>query len=661
MANNMTGKIDHVVILMLENRGFDHVLGWLYDEAQPQRTLPVQNRPASQRNLRRFEGLARLDTRTLANPYKAGETEISIAPIKGARSPKVPSVNPHEDFIHIFAQMYNVDAHGMADKETREAATGLLGTPSMTGFVQDYATRFDEKLVKLTGPVLSEDSLKEIMEMYTPEQLPVLNGLARRYAVSDQWFCSVPTQTNANRAFSLAGTSRGMVTNLFYVAGKTMMKDLDGDALPADTQTLFHLLEKAGVDWGYYWQAPWPSSSADNQYARILFPSLADKAYDKNFAKYERFKQLAGAGKLPAVSFLEPAWGGGPTWTASKAGNEYHPVSDTTTGEDLVKEVYDLLHSQPNNKWQKTLFIVTFDENGGTYDHFPPPPPPVINAPGAKLDKVPKDHKLDKAAQKELDERTRTQFGYEFDGLGVRVPTILVSPLVEPETVFRSTVNTPFDHTSIIATILDWQSIDRSTWGLGSRVANAPTFDWVVSRTTPRTDIDLNPAPQRSIGAAPLKYGDTFVLRYIGSRWAPIDEARYVSAVRQFPAIGGQYYPTLGPKSGAVKLTLAGGKTGDPIQNGGVVILKTTEEKVGEYSNLGAWKTPDLYYYKGCELCQTWEIRLAACRNDSEIIHVGDEVAFFNKKYSYQRMIMNPKDGGYLTTVGGEWAHWRIE
>ena len=50
-------------------------------------------------------------------------------------------------------------------------------------------------------------------ESYTPAQLPVLNQLARHYAVSDAWFSSVPSQTNPNRAFTMCGTSHGLVNN----------------------------------------------------------------------------------------------------------------------------------------------------------------------------------------------------------------------------------------------------------------------------------------------------------------------------------------------------------------------------------------------------------------------------------------------------------------
>jgi phospholipase C len=101
--------------------------------------------------------------------------------------------------------------------------------------------------------------------------------------------------------------------------------------------------------------------------------------------------------------------------------------------------------------------------------------------------------------------------GFQFNRFGVRVPTILVSPWIEAETVFRSLTDeppspcepcdvppagdgtrrrTPYDHTSTIATILGWQrfNIPREKWGLGQRVAHAPTFEGVLRAAEARQD-----------------------------------------------------------------------------------------------------------------------------------------------------------------------------
>lgn len=124
------------------------------------------------------------------------------------------------------------------------------------------------------------------------------------------------------------------------------------------------------------------------------------------------------------------------------------------------------------SRWNDTLFIVNFDEHGGTYDHVAPPWNAAVPWGGDSATPAP----------------TQSELGFGFDRYGVRVPLILVSPYIEANTVFRAGPATPFDHASVIATILTMTGIPRSDWKLGNRVQNAPTFEWVLTRSAPRTD-----------------------------------------------------------------------------------------------------------------------------------------------------------------------------
>jgi hypothetical protein len=113
--------------------------------------------------------------------------------------------------------------------------------------------------------------------------------------------------------------------------------------------------------------------------------------------------------------------------------------------------------------WNETLFVITFDEHGGIFDHVPPPyaenpwPNDVID-------------------------------GFRFDLMGVRVPTILVSPLIKRQTVFRSPTAVEYDLTSILATLLNWYGVPKARWGLGERTRQAPTFEGVFQLAEPRDD-----------------------------------------------------------------------------------------------------------------------------------------------------------------------------
>ena len=76
----------------------------------------------------------------------------------------------------------------------------------MDGFVTDYISTFTGEI----GRQPTYDEYAHIMTGYTPEQLPVLNGIARDFGVFDHWFCEVPSQTFMNRSFWTAATSSGI-------------------------------------------------------------------------------------------------------------------------------------------------------------------------------------------------------------------------------------------------------------------------------------------------------------------------------------------------------------------------------------------------------------------------------------------------------------------
>src|SRR6185369_4077036 len=142
--------------------------------------------------------------------------------------------------------------------------------------------------------------------------------------------------------------------------------------------------------------------------------------------------------------------------------NSQHPNYDVAPGEQLIHDVY---YAVRNGKgWNQTLLIVTYDEHGGCYDHVSPPT-------GA----IPPDH-------------TPGEFGFDFKRFGVRVPAVLVSPLIAPGTVFRVPAGTmPLDHTSVLRTV-------ENRWGipaLTARDASAPDVSAVLTLTKPRTDDPL--------------------------------------------------------------------------------------------------------------------------------------------------------------------------
>ena len=109
--------------------------------------------------------------------------------------------------------------------------------PTMDGFVWDYCNNF----VSLNKRNPTFEEYRVIMDSFTPEQLPVINALAKGFAVYDTWFCSVPTQTLPNRSFFHASSSSGFVVN----QGKGGYEKWP---LANNAPTIFNRLSDAGND-----------------------------------------------------------------------------------------------------------------------------------------------------------------------------------------------------------------------------------------------------------------------------------------------------------------------------------------------------------------------------------------------------------------------------
>jgi len=286
----------------------------------------------------------------------------------------------------------------------------------------------------------------------TPEQLPVLNGLAREFGVFDHWFCEVPSQTFMNRSFWTAATSSGLVVN--SPATKWLSKNT--------AETLFDRLEANGKTWKVYIAEPMAISFT----GVIHYPRVHDKLAT-HFVPFSEFERDAAAGTLPDFSLIEP--------NMLTGHGDYHPAmgrsfskevaipvdspSSMLGGEAFLARVFAAYRSAVSeagpNVWD-TALLIGWDEPGGTYDHVAPGavPPPDPTSPEGEL-------------------------GFRFDRSGYRVPAVMVSPWVEPGSVY----NDEYRHTSLIATL-------RQAWGLGDaftgRDAIARTFEGVFIRETPR-------------------------------------------------------------------------------------------------------------------------------------------------------------------------------
>lgn len=414
----MRSKIEHLVVYMLESRSMDSVLGWLYAENPP--TINFINAEA---------------------PFKGTSTDYY-----NEANCKTFPVYKFKD--GALGTDFDLNVPGPGGDPFHSTPDSIL--QHFSGGYPDYLAGAAADM----GGFVSNNNSGEVMATLTPEQLPVLNGLAAAFAVSDYWFSAVPGGTNSNRAFALTGSSFNITTS--YQGGGLYEPYKRFPDTPR-RQSIWKVLWNNGVaDWKIYNAVEWKAVPYTyHLYLKNQCPSIDDKV-DDFVASFDRFLEDAANGRLPKFSFVEPAW------IAPEGATSYKPTTDLVPGEVALNRLYRAIAEGP--AWDKTALLITFSKGGGMYDHVPPP-------------------KAVKPWPKDLND------GFGFDVLGPRVPAIIVSPWVEPNSVFRAPGDAPFSATSLPATVLRWLGIPKARWGLGDRVAASPTFEAVFQRSSPRTDL----------------------------------------------------------------------------------------------------------------------------------------------------------------------------
>lgn len=457
--------INHVIVLVLENRSFDHMLGFL-DHPNPE-----------------FDRIR--EDGTYRNP---GWTEGSAV----QASPNAKTVLPiGPDHSH----------DGVMEQLARDSA----GAPTNQGFVKSLERKgrgiLRPEYAGLLGPAVNwwkrrsgpkvapVDGLGALaMSCQAPDQLPALSRLALEFAVCTRWFCSVPGETWPNRNFLHAATSDG---------------ETDIDIRMYDNPTIFELLEAHEKSWHIYY---------DNTPQVWAFRNLWDTpSRHANWFPFDAFLGHVAAGHLPAYSFIEPnqrpplqltddASGGdtpGPSNNQHPENNlvsvaAYEKAPKTSDGDfrradGLIASVYEALRSKPD-LFERSLLLVTYDEHGGFYDHVPPAE--VVPSPGTRQDWGTRLMHL-------LLRRRSARFNFTM--LGPRVPAVVVSPYVARGTVDQ----TVRDHASVPSTLRAIFAPDAAP--LTRRDAWAQPFHNVLSLTTARRD-DL-PDLSAWIGPTPAQTG----------------------------------------------------------------------------------------------------------------------------------------------------------
>lgn len=512
------GPIQHVVVVMLENRSYDNVLGALYLGGQA---------PFGQGGL---NGLSTSESNP--NPSDPSGPPILVgnqteAKQIGGTGPAyapttLPMVDPGEYFTDMAQQFLNevptANPYGDGDYVPSTCP------PQMQGFTTNYAN--------LSQDAPPTQNVSDVMNYFTPAQLPVTAFLARNFAVCDRWFASAPTQTYTNRAFALTaapavhhevdGHDFSLIDDSEYVTDTFV-------EMPSLLQQLDTVCGSSQVNWKVYFHdysiamqtvtyvATQGQSSSNVNVSTFDTadwgtdgPVTSAAGANQLGAFPNTFVQDLAAGWLPAFSFIEPRYfdnvatnhlppnsnhpGAANILTlqeiADQDGNPVtatNPPIDAATGEAFLMAVYNMLR-QHDTIWNSTLLIVTYDEHGGTFDHVPPPlalPCGTINwgpTPPQNFSTLPTcDYETAK--------------GFDFNVFGGRVPAIIVSPYIIPGSaippelfVADGTTSQPFfDHTTIVKTVWDIFNLSAppsTTSSLNDRDAAAPSLAPFLSATT---------------------------------------------------------------------------------------------------------------------------------------------------------------------------------
>ncbi len=407
---------DHVVVLMYENRSFDNILGFLYEN--------------DELNGRTFDGL---NQGSYSNVGPAGET--IPAHVYEGETDKVmrhPQPDPGEHYPHVNTQIFGiVDPATNAELLSHELeppynAPVKDSVPAMSGFVRDYVINYRE-LKKGTEPTF--DEYKVAMGSFSPLMLPVFSAIAKNFAVYDAWFCAVPSPDLLQPLV----LPRLDLARFRDEQGPRRLRQVD--RRPRDPDDL----QPARGGWAHLARllrrcSSWSPSPA------CCTPPCCSRTGSRTSAAWSSSTTTRRTATCPAYAFIEPRMifnhnDMHPPFGTLREG-EYEgekvynsALSDVRAGEALLHDVYTAMrnarsddgveraeHRVPGHVRRARRHLRPRAAAGGV-------PPTQDAAPG--------------------------EMGFTFDRLGCRVPAILVSAYTQAGTI----VHDEMHHGALVATL----------------------------------------------------------------------------------------------------------------------------------------------------------------------------------------------------------------
>ena len=415
-GDSLKTSVNHIVVLVQENRSFDHYFGamrqyWLDYGYSDQALAGLPQFPTSAPS-----GPAPTNPGCdPASPFPASDCMVN------AQSPSMESYHLITQCVENPSPSWN-ESH--VDLNLFAPATDSSSDPTsfLKGFV--YTAAHDARTII---PPYHDVIGKRAMGYYDGNDLNYYYFMASNFATSDSWFSPVMSRTPPNRMYLLAGTSQGHAYPL--TSTSTLLT----------APIIFQRLQEAGVSWKIYVRPGANGCTTAtclyqlSYIQNFTYGQTILNQFPQNIQPDSQFVTDAENGTLPQVAFIEPP---------SEVGLDEHP-SDFDSGTPCcsvqagAKYASSLVAAVMKGSWKDTIFILTFDEFGGFYDHVPP-------MKTVSPDGIPPSDLL-------TDDVCTVETGptCDFVYTGYRVPLIVISPFTRKHFVSH----TPADYTAILKLI----------------------------------------------------------------------------------------------------------------------------------------------------------------------------------------------------------------
>ncbi len=313
---NIANKIRHIVVVMMENRSYDHILGSIALDPHAQASDGLNP-----------ELLALIASQGFSLPQL--NRLVEIPPNEYGRRTQFLG-HPGHDSADVAMQLSG---------QLRLMAGSHRNSPS--GFIENVRKKLSAGLAGRPDAVVG---------YYEPWDLPFFQFLTENYSFCDQFYCSHPGPTLPNRMFSLTGDVQ------YDRNGEAILDNNSSDEFYLSrATTVFDILERYGVPWRVY--ESFPSITMLRMFARYA-------GNNREILPLRELEHDVANRQLASVTFIDPAMHHEPQ-------DDDHPDADMYRGQVLLKHIYDTLRK--SESWSSTMLIVTYDEHGRFYDHVVPP------------------------------------------------------------------------------------------------------------------------------------------------------------------------------------------------------------------------------------------------------------------------------------------------